>query len=191
MTPRRILLVYGSHYGQTAKIASRMADVIRTTGAAVTVANAGTLPVGLAARDFDVVVVGSSVEFARHQRSVERFVTAQRSALETMPTAFFSVSGAAGDAREVGRAEARGYVDAFVRRTGWHPTLIEMFGGATKYTRYNPFLRWVIKRGMAKSGGPTDTTRDWELTDWAAVERFAAQIATLVPLGASPVAATV
>jgi menaquinone-dependent protoporphyrinogen oxidase len=40
------------------------------------------------------------------------------------------------------------------------------------YTKYNPLLRWIIKRTARAAGGPTDTSRDHEVTDWAQVEHF-------------------
>ena len=44
-------------------------------------------------------------------------------------------------------------------------------GGAIDYPRYNPLLRLVLKFISKKNGGPTDTSRKHELTDWDAVER--------------------
>jgi menaquinone-dependent protoporphyrinogen IX oxidase len=38
MSAQRILIVYGTHHGQTAKIAQRMADVLTTAGNSVTLA---------------------------------------------------------------------------------------------------------------------------------------------------------
>ena len=46
-------------------------------------------------------------------------------------------------------------------------------------SRYNLPLRWVMKRISRKKGLPTDTSRDYDNTDWAAVERFARDIAAL------------
>jgi menaquinone-dependent protoporphyrinogen IX oxidase len=45
------------------------------------------------------------------------------------------------------------------------------------YTRYGWFTRWIMKRIAKKEGGPVDTARDHELTDWDAVARFATRMA--------------
>ena len=45
--------------------------------------------------------------------------------------------------------------------------------GAINYTRYNPLLRWYMKRASKLNGGSTDTSRDHEYTDWTQVERLA------------------
>jgi menaquinone-dependent protoporphyrinogen oxidase len=38
--------------------------------------------------------------------------------------------------------------------------------------------RRLIKLISWQAGGPTDTSRDYEFTDWEAVDRFAATLAT-------------
>ena len=43
------------------------------------------------------------------------------------------------------------------------------------HTRYNPFLRFMMRLIASATGGSTDTSRDHEYTDWAAVDRFAGQ----------------
>jgi menaquinone-dependent protoporphyrinogen oxidase len=44
--------------------------------------------------------------------------------------------------------------------------------GTLAYSRYNFIIRFVMKRIARKNGAPTDTSRDYELTDWAALDRF-------------------
>ena len=45
--------------------------------------------------------------------------------------------------------------------------------GALAYTRYGFLTRFFMRRIAKKEGGPTDTSRDHELTDWGMVARFA------------------
>jgi menaquinone-dependent protoporphyrinogen oxidase len=181
MSPRRVLIVYGTTHGQTAKVARYMADVLTASGCVVTVADADQLPRGLTLRDFDGIVVGSSVTYGRHQRRIRRFVRAHRDTLNGTRSAFFSVSGAAAGDDEAARARAEQYVDEFLRETGWLPWLAEPVAGAMAYTTYSPLLRWLMKHISQQSGGPTDTSRDHEFTDWAQVRRFAEAFAALVP----------
>jgi menaquinone-dependent protoporphyrinogen oxidase len=44
--------------------------------------------------------------------------------------------------------------------------------GALAYSRYNVIVRFVMKRIARQAGGPMDASRDDELTDWAALDRF-------------------
>jgi menaquinone-dependent protoporphyrinogen oxidase len=184
MSSRRILVVYATSYGQTAEIARRMADQLIASGEAVTFVNAGNHPRDLHAAEFDGVIIGGSIIGGRHQRALVRFVRDHRAVLNATPSAFFSVSGSAASPLETERAKARQFVDQFLDTTGWHPALTETVGGAMAYTKYNPFLRWIIKRAAKAAGGPTDTSRDHEMTDWARVERFVQAFVRIVPVRA-------
>jgi len=187
---RRIVIVYGTRFGQTAKVPRYIELQLTKPGHRITLARADALPPGLTPNDFDCVIVGASVTYGRHQRSVERFVRAHRDVLNAMPAAFFSVIGAAASRDAAGRTRARRYVDEFLRATGWRPELATTVAGAMAYTKYSPLLRWLTRRTSAKEGGPTDTSRDHEFTDWAEVRRFAEPVAATVrPRRASPLAA--
>lgn len=187
MAERRILIVFGTSYGQTAKIARSMADQLTAVGDSPTLVDAaelprdGALPRGLGPHDFDAVIVGGSVLYGRLQRSIGRFVRAHLAALNEIPSALFAVSGAAGSADPAQQAEARRIANEFLRATAWRPAVVETVGGAITYTRYNPLMRWMLRRITAKNGGPTDTSRDHELTDWAQVRRFVESFAATVP----------
>ena len=178
---KRILVIYGTSYGQTARIARRMAVVLKESGETVTLVNAAAGLRELVPKEFDAIIVGGSIIRGRHQREVTRFVLANRDALNAMPSAFFSVSGSAASPLEASRAEARRLVAEFLRQTGWHPMVTETIAGAMAYTKYNPILRWIVRRVSRPSGGPTDTSRDHELTDWAQVDRFVKSFADTVP----------
>ena len=178
---RRFLIVYATSYGQTAKIARRMADLLIASGEAVTLVNAGNHPRDFHAGEFDGVIIGGSIIGGRHQRALVHFVRNHCQLLNALPSAFFSVSGSAASRLESERAKAREFMDEFLDGTGWHPALAETIGGAMAYTKYNLFLRWFIKRAVKAAGGPTDTSRDHEMTDWLQVERFVQAFVQRVP----------
>jgi menaquinone-dependent protoporphyrinogen oxidase len=67
----------------------------------------------------------------------------------------------------------------FLAETGWQPVVTKQVAGALPYTRYNWFIRRVMKRIAAKTGGDTDTTRDYEYTDWEDLRRFTEQFGFL------------
>ena len=173
MSSPHILIVYGTSYGQTAKIAQRMADLLIERGCVVSLRNGDALPRDFSLGTVDGVIVGASVIRGRHQRGVRRFVRINRDALGSRPSAFFSVSGSAARRDEQGCVEAERCVRDFLRETQWHPAITQTIAGAIAYTRYGPFLRWMLKQIAKKNGGPTDTSRDHEFTDWAQVDRFA------------------
>lgn len=180
MHSRQILIVYGTSYGQTAKIARRIAEIIMARGEIATTINADAVPRDLVLTAFDGVIVGGSVIRGRHQRSVRQFVLDHRDGLDSMACAFFSVSGSAGNRTDAGRADAQRCLDQFLRDTGWRPGTTQTIGGAMTYTKYNPVLRWIMKQIAKRNGGPTDTSRDHELTDWSQVQRFVDRFLTMV-----------
>lgn len=182
MTSHRLLVIYGTKYGQAAKIASRIAEHLTVAGKRVTLVNADEPPPMLSPAAFDGIIVGSSVISGKHRASVRRFVEQHRDTLNTMPCAFFSVSGSAASSDQRGRAEARRMLDEFLRETEWEPELTVTFGGAMAFTKYNFVLRWFMKRISRRAGGPTDTTRDHELTDWTQVRRFSEAYMAALPV---------
>ena len=173
MTRRRTLIVYASHYGQTAKVAHFIAARLREAGDMVTLSMVDDFRGGMAPGQFDGAIVGASINFGRHPRSIRRFVRANREELEHIPSAFLSVSGAECSPDEAPRAMAKQYIANLLRETGWQPTMTESIAGAMAYTKYSPIMRWMIKRISQQEGGPADTTRDHEYTDWEQVRRFA------------------
>lgn len=175
-----ILAIYGTAYGQTERIMRCIADRLQQDGLEVRTCRGDALPQGLQVSDFDAVLVGASIIRGKHQPYVRDFVRRHAARLNQIPSAFVSVSGAAGSPLPEKRAEAQGYLDEFLKQTAWRPTVTAAFGGTLAYTKYGFLLRWIIKRIAKQSGGPTDTTRDHELTDWDAVDRFAERLEEIV-----------
>jgi menaquinone-dependent protoporphyrinogen oxidase len=174
VSPHRILIVYGTSYGQTAKIAREMARVLTAAGHTVTLVRGDELPPALSLRTFDGVIIGASVLRGHHQRYIERFVRRHCDTLSSIPSAFFSVSGAAASQDPRQQEDARRVVDRFLTITQWHPRQTATVAGAMAYTKYSPLMRLLLKYISRRNGGPTDTSRDHEFTDWTQVERFAA-----------------
>ncbi len=181
MSAHRILILYGTSYGQTAKIAQEMARGLTAAGHTVTLVRGDELPRALSLRTFDGVIIGASVLRGRHQRYIEQFVRRHCDTLSSIPSAFFSVSGAAASQDPQQREEARRVVDRFLTVAQWHPRRTATIAGAMAYTKYSPLLRLLLKYIARRAGGPTDTSRDHEFTDWTQVERFATDFAAGLP----------
>ena len=54
--------------------------------------------------------------------------------------------------------------------SGWDPNRREAIAGAIQYREYDPFTRVLMRLMMKKGGHPTDTSHDYDFTDWQAVE---------------------
>jgi menaquinone-dependent protoporphyrinogen oxidase len=175
----RILIGYASTYGQTRKISDALATELRRAGHEVELADAmAAMPPPV--EDYDVVVLGSRVQFGVHAQPILDYIAENRTELTEIPSYLFSVSmSAAGDPA----ADPQGYLEKLFAQTHWRPRAAIAFAGALHYRRYGFFLRMVMKLISRRAGHATDTRIDHEYTDWLAVKRFAADIARdLAPL---------
>ena len=88
-------------------------------------------------------------------------------------TGFFSTCLAATPTSRESYLESLRPVRKFLDDVSWTPDWIASFPGALNYREYNPLLRWIMEGIARKEGGPTDTSKDYELTRWQEVVRFA------------------
>jgi len=166
----RILLLYATTEGQTARIAERIAHTLRKQRHSVEMLPADTPEADPAA--YDGVMVGASIHYGHYPAYLRTLIRRHGNALAARPCAFFSVSLSGGGPGAKPKAAQR-YIEKFLRRTGWQPQLVASFGGALKYSLYGPIKRRMMIVFVGLAGGDTDTTRDYEYTDWEAVARFA------------------
>ena len=168
---------YATTYGQTGRIAQRLATMLHEKGF-VSRAIDVTGPDGdyvdwTRAR---AVVVCASVHAHKHQRAAAAFCREYAQRLNARPSVFLSVSlsaasEVANERRQVARI-ARDFVDA----CGWTAAEVVSLAGSLAFTKYRWFTRVVMKRIARQHGQPTDTTRDYEFTNWDEVARVADNI---------------
>lgn len=181
-----ILVAYETGEGQTRNIAEHLATALREHGHDTTTVDLRAAPDDVDPSAHDAVVVGGSIHVGSHGSRLVRFVEHNVAALTSRPSAFFQVSLSAASEDPERRAEADSYLAALLAQTGWAPDSVASFAGALRYSEYG-FLKRAMMRRIAKDAtGDTDTSRDYEYTDWAAVERFAAEVAGLVDSGTVP-----
>ncbi len=181
----RVLAIYGSTHGQAEAVLRKVVALLGG-GDLDVVVEAGDRAAGvLDPGSFDAVVIAASVILGHYQHYIRDFVVDHRDSLNERPTAFISVSGTRPESDPAWRAEAEAHVADFLESTGWRPTVTATFAGALRYPRYNWFTRLIMRRISRSHGGPTDTHREYEFTDWAAVTRFAMHLRELlVPVAA-------
>lgn len=184
----RAAIFFATREGHTRRIAERLAADLRARGVAVDVFDVHPDvmvhgPIDWA--EYDIACVAASVHVGRHEPEMVDFVKRHRAALERIAAAFISVTlseaGAENPARpaverERAAADVQRMIDAFVTETGWRPERTLPVAGALVYSKYNFFIRFVMKRIARKAGAPTDTSRDYEFTDWPALDRFAGEL---------------
>ena len=169
----KILVAFATTHGHTAKIAERIRAALERDGATVDVRRLGDSHDDPAPRDYDAVIAGGSIHAGHHQRGLIDWVSRHRVALDTVPSAFFTVCLTAADDTEESRTATREYLDDFVERTGWTPGRSATFAGALQYREYDFPTRLAMRLMMHRGHHPTDISRDYDYTDWDAVDRWA------------------
>lgn len=182
----RLLIVYGTTDGHTRRIAEAVAQDVANLGHTAFAVNASTHP-RLEADAQDAVIVCAPIRTGRHPAAVARFVRENLGRLNHLPTAFFSVSLTAAG-KDV--SPARACVDAFLAQTGWRPGMVRLVAGALLYTRYNWFVRWMMRRIARQNGGDTDVSRDYVYTDWQRLRDDVEAFLQLLPIAGDADGAT-
>jgi menaquinone-dependent protoporphyrinogen oxidase len=177
----RVLIVYGTTEGQTAKISRHIGGVLEESGHTVELVDAHKLPAGLKVNDFDGALVGASMHASKHDRRIRDFIKANHAALDEIPSSFFSVSLTAAEPREEDKAGLYRLISEFFDETGWHPERVGVIAGALLYTQYGFIKRMLMKMVMKRGGKPTDTSQDYEYTDWDDVTQYAREFSSSLP----------
>jgi menaquinone-dependent protoporphyrinogen oxidase len=182
-----IAVLYATREGHTRRVAERIAEDLRARGFDVEFKNLRDHDAGAShLSDFSAVVLAASVHAGKHEREMVKFVKKHRTELEQLPSAFLSVtlceagaemSGMTQEQRARFSADVQKVIDKFFEDTAWRPERVKPVAGALLYSKYNPLVRFVMKRIAKESGVATDTSRDYDYTDWVGLDRFADELA--------------
>ena len=179
--PHSVLLLIASREGQTEKIATRIAQHLEEAGHSVGLVDAAdsaaTEAIDLAS--WDLLVFGASMHAGGLEKELVQFVNTNAGLIEARPRSFFlvSLSAANKDPEQLAEslADARQKMQKQLSVTFDDA---EMIAGALVYSRYSLLVKWVMKRIAAKAGGETDTSRDYEYTDWQQVQHYAERLSS-------------
>ena len=172
-----VLIAYYTSEGQTQRIAEHLAVELRRLGNVVdvdTVEHAPTID------DYDAVVVGDPIHAIHHSRSLTKWLRAHADELRGKTSALFQVSLTSANPDDEHTATAQQLVHELLERTGFDPDVVGLFAGALLYTRYGWVKRHLMHAIVKREGGDLDMSRDYEYTDWGAVDQFAADVDRIV-----------
>jgi menaquinone-dependent protoporphyrinogen oxidase len=166
-----LLIFYATIEGQTRKIAERIAQIAEDNGNMVFLADASQP--GLAdPAGYDAAMLCAPIHIGRYPAPFVHYIRQWKESLESVPTALVTVSLAIASKNESERKEAENFPRQLEQATGWHADKELNAAGALKYLEYDFLRRWAMRYISGKEGGPTDTSMDYEMTDWVELEKF-------------------
>lgn len=167
----RYFIAYATVEGQTRKIAQSIADTIEKGGDKVLMMNVSDL-FEYTLEQPDGVILCAPIHAGRYPSAFTDFVHREAEWLNAVPSAFVSVTLSIVSENEDERIEARGFADGLAAESGWQPSLVHHAAGALRYVEYDFFKRWMARHLADSRGAPTDSSRDYEFTDWEALAAF-------------------
>jgi menaquinone-dependent protoporphyrinogen oxidase len=176
----KLLVLYGTTDGHTAKVAQALGETLSGEGAECDVVEAKRGGDGPRPEEYAGAVVAASVHAGGYQKAVREWVRAHVAELAERPNAFVSVCLGVLEKDPRTHAELARILERFRLETGWTPREEKTVAGALLYRKYGWLKRWMMKRIVAKAGGDTDTSRDYEYTDWNDLRTFARAFARKV-----------
>ena len=165
----KVLILYGTVEGQTAKICEFIAERLRFAGDEVTLTDAATQGASIDVQGFQAAIVAAPIHVGMYQKPVVEFVHANCEWLNRMPSAFLSVSLSAvsSDAEEKKSLET--ITENFKIYSGWTNADIHHVAGAFRFTEYDFFKRWMMRAIAWEKDVKVVPGQDYELTDWKAL----------------------
>ena len=190
----KIQVVYASRHGGTAGIAERIADVLRSAGADVALADAAD---GLDASGFDAYVIGSGVQIGKWHKEAIEFLERNLATLARKPVYLFS-SGPLPGSSPVSETEDRltmalgpedgpgsgGRKKIAMLSEVIRPREHRVFYGAFDPNDSPKSMQERLVRALpaAKRALPAGDFREWDaIESWA--HQIAAEVLVEVPIG--------
>ncbi len=176
---KSILVLYMSRGGHTARIARRICEGVVSAGGRAEMMDINEAShEGVEWSRYDVVAFGAPVLYGTYDKSVFRFLEANRAALEARPNSFFNVSVVA-RTPEKATVEGNRYLQKFLQLSPWRPRDLKVIAGKVDYPSWPWHERFMIGLIMKMTHGPTDKTTVIDYTDWDDVKAYAAHLLTL------------
>jgi len=166
------LVVFGTRYGSTAKIAEEMGKVLRDEGFRVRVANAAEETISDVS-EFDVVIVGSGIKMGKWTKETLNFLKKFEADLSQKKVALFVSCGYSREHDKVDEARENFLIKVADRYPSIKPVSLGLFGGVFSFDKYGfseKLLFRGIKKELEKQG--IDTRKPHDFRDWDAIREW-------------------
>lgn len=182
-----VAVLYATSEGHTRRIAEHIVGTLIALGYTAELIDVEHIPNNFKLRRCIAAILAASVHFGRHQPEMIAYVKANRAVLESMPTAFMSVSLAAATMgspevsaaeKAKGADEVQGWLDLFFEETGWHSTRVHAVAGASLYKELGLLRGFVVRMYSHEAGADTEPSDRHEYTNWEGLDVFVTDLAT-------------
>jgi menaquinone-dependent protoporphyrinogen oxidase len=174
-----VLLIYGTRWGGTEKVAQTIAKALKEEGNSVDVIDAKNNPENI--DSYDLVIVGSGLRADKWTKEALDFFEKNAATLETKKTALF-VSCSMADRKDAGYDKGKKrYLDDIAAQYSLTPLAYGYFGGLMDFSYshglFVDILVRVNRRKLRKGGLNTAAVHDTR--DWTAIESWGHEVAKL------------
>ena len=167
------MIIYSSVDGHTKTICQRIEDVIKNSSNTTLMSLDDATDEDIS--KYDRIVIGASIRYGKHRPSLFDFIEKNLDLLNSKYSAFFTVNIVARKP-EKNTAKTNPYMIKFLKKSPWKPKVLDVFAGKLDFPTYNFSDKYIIKFIMWITKGPTDTSKVYEFTNWAAVDNFAKKL---------------
>lgn len=168
----RVLVIHATVEGHTRQIAGHIGRYLKDNRHEAVMIDAADPPRSLSVDDVDAVICAGPVHIGTFPAPLRRYVSAHGRDLMARPGAFVTVSLTAAGDDQTEWEDLREIAARFSEETGWWPVSVHHAAGALKYTEYDFFRKWMMRRIADKKDAPTDTHHDYAFTDWGELDMF-------------------
>jgi len=177
----RAAIFYATREGQAERVAQHIAIHLRAHNILADVIDVKDLHGTIEWPAYNQAYVVASVHTGHHEKEMVRFVRRFKDELVERHAPFLSLTLSQAGAemptstlvqRETARGDALRMISDFMKDTGWRPAHVLPVAGALMYSKYNFLMKWIMKRIAHSAGFDGPPTRDYEFTNWPAVDRF-------------------
>lgn len=178
-TGLRALVVYGTRWGGTVKVAEKIGATLTKQGIPTHVVDAKNSP---SVKQYDIVIVGSGISAGSWTKDASCYLKNHAEELREKKTALFVSCGAVEKEDQKERdADYDSLLVAVARKYGLSPVSYGFFGGIldfkANYTLFEKLIVTLSKNKLKRLG--IDTTKPYDFRDWNQIETWAKTIAQI------------
>ncbi len=173
------LIVYGTRWGGTEKVAKTIAKALQDDGFTVEVVDAKKATASI--EDYDLVLIGSGLSSDKWTKESIAFIENNLSSLKSKKMALF-VSCSMADRKDEGYdVGKKRYLTDTAEKYGLSPIAVGYFGCLMDFSYSHGLIVDIIvrvnRRNLRKNG--LDTARVHDTRDWIAIEAWGHEVAKL------------